>query len=112
MLGGRLAVFGVGDMLTPVGVAFGEGQVGHEVVRRGAVPVPFTVIPHFGSLRWAEGAVPTRYGPVSVRWSRDGRRFSATVAVPPQTSAFVDLPDGHTATVRGGPDGNQRTFTG
>src|SRR6266704_4460818 len=29
-----------GDVVTPFGVALGQGQVGHEVVRGGAVPVP------------------------------------------------------------------------
>jgi hypothetical protein len=72
----------------------------------------FTVEPHFGSLRWAEGAVPTPYGRIFVRWDRDGHRFSLTVAVPPRATALVDLPDGHTATVAGGPDGTRRTFTG
>lgn len=72
----------------------------------------FTVAPHFGSLRWAEGAVPTPYGQILVRWSRDGQRFSLTVSVPPQATAFVNLPDGHRATVSGGPGGTQRTFAG
>ena len=72
----------------------------------------FTVAPHFGSLRWAEGAVPTPYGRIFVRWNRDGHRFSVTVAVPPQATAFVDLPDGHDVTVPGGPHGTERTFAG
>ena len=33
----------------------------------------FTVAPHFGSLRWAQGAVPTPYGRIFVRWERTGR---------------------------------------
>ena len=70
----------------------------------------FTVAPHFGSLRWAEGAVPTPYGRIFVRWNRDGHRFSVTVAVPPQATAFVDLPDGHNVTVPGGRNGTERTF--
>jgi hypothetical protein len=72
----------------------------------------FTVAPHFGGLRWAEGAVPTPYGRIFVRWDRDGHRFSLTVAVPPRATAFVELPDGHAVTVPGGPDGTRRTFTG
>ena len=72
----------------------------------------FTVAPHFGSLRWAEGAVPTPDGRIFVRWDRNGPRFSVMVTVPPHATAFVHLPDGHAATVAGGPDGTERTFTG
>src|SRR6266853_2441992 len=43
-----VAVFGVGDVGSPFRFrllartdAFGDGEVGHEVARRGAVPVPF-----------------------------------------------------------------------
>ena len=38
MVGG---VFGAGDVLAPFGVAFADGEVGHEMVGGGAVPVPF-----------------------------------------------------------------------
>ena len=72
----------------------------------------FTVAPHPGSLRWAEGAVPTPYGRILVRWTRDGHRFSLTVAVPAQTTAFIDLPDGRHVTLAGGPHGTERTFAG
>ena len=34
-------VLGVGDVVSPCGVAFADGQVGHEVVGGGTVPVPF-----------------------------------------------------------------------
>jgi hypothetical protein len=37
------AVFGVGDVRSPVGSAFGDGEVGHEVIRCGAMPVLFAV---------------------------------------------------------------------
>jgi hypothetical protein len=70
----------------------------------------FTVAPHFGSLRWAEGAVPTPYGRIFVRWMKEDRRFSVTVEVPAGTTAFVTLPDGLRATVRGGDHGTERTF--
>lgn len=72
----------------------------------------FAVAPHPGSLRWAEGAVPTPYGQIRVRWARDGHRLSLTVTVPAQATAFVQLPDGHHVTVPGGPHGTTRTFTG
>jgi hypothetical protein len=72
----------------------------------------FTVAPHFGSLQWAEGAVPTPYGRILVRWTRNGHRFSLTVAAPPQTTALIELPDGHHLTLTGGPHGIKRTFAG
>ncbi len=72
----------------------------------------FTVAPHPGSLRWAEGAVPTPYGRILVRWTRDGHRFSLTVAVPAQTTAFIELPGGRRVTLAGGPHGTERTFAG
>jgi len=71
----------------------------------------FTVRPHPGSLRWAEGAVPTPYGQILVRWTRDGHRFSLTVAVPARSTAFIQLPDGHHVTLPGGQLGATRTFT-
>jgi hypothetical protein len=72
----------------------------------------FTVAPHFGSLRWAEGAVPTPYGPIFVRWTKEDHRFSVTVEVPAGTTAFVALPDGLRGTVSGGAHGTERTFAG
>ncbi|MGH3279285.1 MAG: alpha-L-rhamnosidase C-terminal domain-containing protein [Trebonia sp.] len=71
----------------------------------------FTVDPHPGSLRWAQGAVPTPYGPIAVRWERSGPRFSVTVTVPPRATAFISLPGGHLVTLPGGPSGTERTFT-
>jgi hypothetical protein len=32
--------------------------------------------------------------------------------VPPQATTFDDLPDGHSVTVPGGPNGTERTFAG
>jgi alpha-L-rhamnosidase len=72
----------------------------------------FTVAPRFGSLRWAEGAVPTPFGRIWVRWAKAGPFFSVTVAVPAGTTALITLPDGRHITLPGGPHGTQRTFTG
>jgi hypothetical protein len=72
----------------------------------------FTVDPHPGTLRWAQGAVPTPYGQITVRWECNGPRLSVTVTVPPQATAFITLPNGHHATLPGGPRGTERTFTG
>jgi alpha-L-rhamnosidase len=71
----------------------------------------FTVAPHFGSLRWAEGTVPTPYGRIFVRWAKEGHRYFVTVHAPAGTKAFITLPNGHQATLRGGTDGARRTFT-
>jgi hypothetical protein len=72
----------------------------------------FAVAPHVGSLQWAEGAVPTPYGQISVRWTREGSGFSLTVEAPAGTTAFVSLPDRRHATVSGGAHGAIRTFGG
>jgi Bacterial alpha-L-rhamnosidase C-terminal domain len=70
----------------------------------------FTVSPHPGSLRWTEGTVPTPYGQILVRWTRDGHRFSLTVAVPARSTAFIRLPGRHVI-LPGGQRGTTRTFT-
>lgn len=61
----------------------------------------FTVSPHFGSLRWAEGTVPTPYGQIRVGWVRQGDRIDLTVQAPPGTTATVTFPGGRTATIHG-----------
>jgi alpha-L-rhamnosidase-like protein len=72
----------------------------------------FTVAPHPGSLRWTEGAVPTPYGQIFVRWTKEGHGLSVTVAVPAGTTAFIELPGGHHVTLPGGPHGTRRTLAG
>ncbi|MDL4817286.1 alpha-L-rhamnosidase C-terminal domain-containing protein [Actinomadura opuntiae] len=54
----------------------------------------FTVSPHFGTLNWANGVVPTPYGPITVTWTRRGARHELTVKAPSGTTATVQLP-GH-----------------
>jgi hypothetical protein len=66
----------------------------------------FTVAPHFGSLTWAKGAVPTPYGQIFVSWTKRGGSYSLTVQAPPGTTASIALGPSH-ATVRGG---TERTF--
>jgi len=70
----------------------------------------FTVTPHPGSLRWARGAVPTPFGPIFVRWTRDDGGLVLTVQAPPGTTASIALPHGRHATVTGGAHGATRTF--
>ena len=53
----------------------------------------WSVAPQPGDLRWAQGIVPTRRGPLSVRWRRKrGRSFVLTVRVPRGTSGKVVVP--------------------
>jgi alpha-L-rhamnosidase len=61
----------------------------------------FTVAPHFGSLNWAKGTVPTPYGPISVAWTRHGPGYTLTVQAPPGTTATIEVGGGRTATVHG-----------
>ena len=49
------------------------------------------VRPHPGALTRAEGKVPTPRGPVTIRWVT-GERFELHLALPPGTSARVQLP--------------------
>jgi hypothetical protein len=67
----------------------------------------FTVSPHFGSLSWAEGAVPTRFGPIFISWARRGGSYSLTVRAPAGTTGSIAMA-GLDATV---PGGTERTFS-
>lgn len=63
----------------------------------GVVPVEpgyrkWLVEPHQGDLRWAAGRVPTAYGPIKIRWWRNGRRTTLSVNAPAGTSGHVELP--------------------
>ena len=57
------------------------------------------VQPRPGSLAWAEGRVPTRRGPVAVRFEQDARSFKLKLEVPQGTTARVGLPKGKGGTV-------------
>lgn len=65
----------------------------------------FSIIPHFGDLRWAQGEVPTPHGPITIRWAH--RRCAGTrlaVTVPPGTTGTIVLPRlTRPRTVRPGP---------
>ena len=61
----------------------------------------FTVAPHFGSLTWARGAVPTPYGQIVVSWTTTADRYSLTVRAPSGTTADVMLPGGRHTVVNG-----------
>ncbi len=53
--------------------------------------------PHPGSLKSAEGKIPTPLGPVLVRW-KNGGTFKLSVTLPPGMSAQVQVPAGEKTT--------------
>jgi alpha-L-rhamnosidase len=48
--------------------------------------------PQPGDLSWAEGRVPTPYGPIAVRWQKTPRGLRLEINVPNGTSGSVGLP--------------------
>ncbi len=52
----------------------------------------FAVAPHVGSLTWANGVIPTSYGPIDVSWKQIGKHYSLRVTVPAGTTAQVRIP--------------------
>ena len=50
------------------------------------------VEPQPGDLTWAKGRVPTPYGPIEVRWEKEGNEFILRVEVPEGTSGTVGVP--------------------
>jgi hypothetical protein len=54
----------------------------------------FTVRPETGTLEWAEGAVPTPSGLISIAWQKELKRnrFTLSLDVPEKTRATVRLP--------------------
>jgi alpha-L-rhamnosidase len=85
------------------------------------------IAPQVGDLRWARGQVPTPYGAIKVRWSRNRRdtRLRLEVAVPEGTTGTIvpplswrtsrvlldgaSVPVGQPITIAGGP--RTRTIT-
>ena len=57
------------------------------------------VQPRPGSLAWAEGRVPTRHGPVTVRFDQDDRSFKLRLEVPQGTMACIGVPKGKGGTL-------------
>jgi alpha-L-rhamnosidase len=55
-----------------------------------------------GGLTWAEAHHDSPYGPIDVRWERDGDRLDVDVTVPPGTTAEVVLPTGDARTLTSG----------
>ena len=59
------------------------------------------IAPHPGSLAWAQGVVPTRYGDIAVRWTSlgAGRVFTMHAETPSGTSGTLAVPAGEHAVV-------------
>jgi alpha-L-rhamnosidase len=47
-----------------------------------------------GDITWVKAAYESIHGPIGCQWSREGRRFTLDIAVPPNTSATVWVPAG------------------
>jgi hypothetical protein len=66
----------------------------------------FTVAPHPGTLKWAQGAVPTPQGPIHVSWTQTPKTFALTVSSPAGTQGTIttpSLPAGTRVTINGHP---------
>jgi Bacterial alpha-L-rhamnosidase C-terminal domain len=64
------------------------------------------VAPQPGSLGWAEGAVPTPHGDITVKWASSPAGFAIAVGAPAGTTGTVVLPKGagrYSVTVNGNP---------
>jgi alpha-L-rhamnosidase len=64
------------------------------------------VAPQPGSLGWAEGAVPTPHGDITVKWAASAAGFAIAVGAPAGTTGTVVLPKGagrYSVTVNGNP---------
>jgi alpha-L-rhamnosidase len=48
--------------------------------------------PQPGDLSWANGRVPTPYGPIEVEWEKQGNSFVLEFSVPNGTSGTVGVP--------------------
>jgi alpha-L-rhamnosidase len=54
------------------------------------------VDPEPGSLAWAEGAVPTAHGDITVKWANGAGGFRISIQAPAGTRGTVELPPGST----------------
>jgi alpha-L-rhamnosidase-like protein/mannosylglycerate hydrolase MGH1-like protein len=60
----------------------------------------WSIAPRPGDLKFAQGLVPTPYGPITVRWERKKhKRFVLTTNAPRRTSGTVAMPFGRTGTI-------------
>jgi alpha-L-rhamnosidase len=73
------------------------------------------VEPQTGDLRWAQGRIPTPFGPIDVSWRRASTHFALDLKVPKGTRATIGLPYGSRAksvevAVNGRPTRFQRQY--
>jgi hypothetical protein len=60
----------------------------------------WAIRPHPGDLRWAQGAVPSRYGTLSASWWSDGAGFRLHADTPRATAGTIAVPVTGRAVVR------------
>lgn len=70
--------------------ALTRGVLGVEPVADGFKT--WSISPQPVDLAWAQGSVPTHYGPLSVRWKHDESSFALSVAAPAGTTGSVTIP--------------------
>lgn len=63
-------------------------------------------------LRFAEGRVPTKYGPIDARWKRTGDSYEFELVVPPGTRAEVRPPIGRVVEDNGRPSDGKNLLPG
>jgi hypothetical protein len=59
----------------------------------------WTIKPHPGTLTWAQGTVPTKYGDIGVRWLSAGPVFTLHTETPAGTAGTIAVPATVNATV-------------
>jgi hypothetical protein len=59
----------------------------------------WSIAPHPGDLSWAQGAVPTKYGEIGVRWLSAGPAFVLRAEAPAGTTGTITIPAGRRSVV-------------
>lgn len=52
----------------------------------------WSIVPHPGTVAWAQGQIPTPRGAMGVKWAQDSSSFTLEAAVPTQTSGTITIP--------------------
>jgi alpha-L-rhamnosidase len=55
-------------------------------------------MPQPGDLSWAQGRVPTPFGPIQVDWEKSSNRFTLNVTVPAGTTGTIGVPSAENQT--------------
>jgi alpha-L-rhamnosidase len=48
--------------------------------------------PQPADLTWAQGSVPTPYGPIALRWQKQGNNFMLNASIPRGTNGTIGIP--------------------